>query len=249
MTRRDVSITTPDGVCPAGLFTPTDGAGPWPGVIMFPDAGGARPTFDEMAQRLADLGYAVLLPDVYYRAGGFEPIDMRTAFSDPGERARVMALMATVPYDAATRDTAAFLDFLAERPEVAPGPVGTTGYCMGGRLSLNAAGRFPGRVGAAASFHGGNIASTQPDSPHLLAGSMTAVVYVAGAEDDASFDAEQFERLSIALTDAGVEHTLETYPARHGFAVPDNAPYDPAAAERHWQALEALYAKALSPTA
>ena len=122
------------------------------------------------------------------------------------------------------------LDFLAEAPEVADGPVGTTGYCMGGGLALNAAGRFPDQVGAAASFHGGRIATTAPDSPHLLAGSMKATVYVAGAENDASFDDEQFERLKKALTDAGVDFTLVTYPAAHGFAVPDNPTYDEAAA-------------------
>ena len=158
-----------------------------------------------------------------------------------------MAMVSSVTKENATGDTAAMLDFLAEAPEVADGPIGTTGYCMGGGLALNAAGRFPDRVGAAASFHGGRIATTAPDSPHLLAGSMKATVYVAGAENDASFDDEQFERLSKALTDAGVDHTLVTYPAAHGFAVPDNPTYDKAAETRHWQALEALYASALAP--
>lgn len=244
MTERNVTISTPDGTCGAGLHTP-DGEGPWPAVIMFTDAGGVRPTFHSMAQRLADLGYSVLLPDMYYRAGPFEPFDMQNVFTDAEERTRLMSLLSTVTKETATRDTGAFLDFLADQPEVAAGKVGTTGYCMGGGLALNAAGRFPDRVGAAASFHGGNIASNDPDSPHLLAGSMSAVVYVAGAQDDPSFDDEQFQRLSSALGAAGVEHTLVTYPAMHGFAVPDNATYDVEAAERHWQALEALYAAAL----
>jgi carboxymethylenebutenolidase len=245
MTQRNVTIDTPDGTCDASLHTP-DGEGPWPAVIMFPDAGGVRPTFHAMAQRLADLGYAVLLPDLYYRLGPTEPFDMHVVFADPDERARLMSVAATVTKDAATRDTGAFLEFLADQPEVAAGKVGTTGYCMGGGLALNAAGRFPDRVGAAASFHGGNIASTAPDSPHLLAESMSAVVYVAGAKDDASFDAEQFQRLSTALTAAGVEHTLTTYPAQHGFAVPDNPSYDVEAADRHWHALESLYGDTLT---
>lgn len=244
MTRRDVSIPTPDGTCSASLHTPS-GTGPWPAVIMFTDAGGVRDTFHEMAQQLADLGYAVLLPDVYYRLGGFEPFDMRTVFTDAGERARLMSMVSSVTKEAATRDTTAMLDFLAAQPEVAAGKVGTTGYCMGGGLALNAAGRFPDRVGAAASFHGGYIASTAPDSPHLLAGAMTASVYVAGASNDASFDAEQFDRLSKALTGGGVDHTLVTYPAGHGFAVPDNPTYDEAAAGRHWEALEELFGSTL----
>lgn len=245
MTQRDVSIPTPDGTCDASLHTPA-GTGPWPAVIMFTDAGGVRPTFHAMAQRLADLGYAVLLPNVFYRVGEFAPFDMHTVFADADERKRLMTLVSSVTKDAATRDTGAMLEFLTAQPEIAGTKVGTTGYCMGGGLALNAAGRFPDRVGAAASFHGGYIASAAPDSPHLLAGAMEAKVYVAGAENDASFDAEQFERLSKALTDAGVVHTLVTYPAAHGFAVPDNPTYDEAAADRHWKALEDLYSSTLA---
>jgi len=246
MPQRDVSIPTPDGTCDASLHTP-DGDGPWPAVIMFTDAGGVRPTFHEMAQQLADLGYAVLLPNVYYRLGEFEPFDMRTAFSDPEERARLMKMVGSVDKASAARDTSAMLDFLADQPEVAPGAkVGTTGYCMGGGLALTAAGRFPDRVGAAASFHGGRIATDAEDSPHLLAGEMSATVYVAGAENDPSFDDEQRDRLAAALVNAGLEHTLETYPALHGFAVPDNPTYDEAAAARHWQAMTDLYGAALA---
>lgn len=245
MTQRDVSITTPDGTCDASVHTPA-GDGPWPAVIMYPDAGGVRTTFHDMAQRLADLGYTVLLPNIFYRLGEYEPFDTQTVFSDPDERKRLMDMVASVTKDMATRDTGAMLTFLVEQPEVAGTKLGTTGYCMGGGLALNAAGRFPDRIGAAASFHGGNLASTEPDSPHLLSRSMTASVYVAGAENDGSFDDEQFERLSTALTDADVGHTLVTYPAAHGFAVPDMPVYDEAAAERHWQALEELYASALS---
>jgi carboxymethylenebutenolidase len=244
MPQRDVSITTPDGTLDASLHTPA-GSGPWPAVIMYPDAGGVRPTFHDMAQRLADLGYAVLLPDPYYRLGEIAPFDMDTVFTDEAERNRLMKLVGSVTKANATTDTKAELDWLAEQPEVSSAKVGTTGYCMGGGMALNAAGRFPDRVGAAASFHGGQIASTAPDSPHLLAGEMQAKVYVAGAEKDGSFDDEQFERLSKALTEADVDHTLVTYPALHGFAVPDNPTYDETAATRHWEALEKLYGSAL----
>jgi carboxymethylenebutenolidase len=170
---------------------------------------------------------------------------MDTVFTDEAERNRLMKLVGSVTKANATTDTKAELDWLAEQPEVSSAKVGTTGYCMGGGMALNAAGRFPDRVGAAASFHGGQIASTAPDSPHLLAGEMQAKVYVAGAEKDGSFDDEQFERLSKALTEADVDHTLVTYPALHGFAVPDNPTFDETAATRHWEALEELYGSAL----
>lgn len=245
MSRAEVTITTPDGECAATLHTP-DGSGPWPAVILFPDAGGVRETFRGMADRLAGLGYTVLLPDVYYRAGGFEPFDMETVFSDPAERTRLMGLAGSLSNEEIISDAGEFLEFLAARPEVTGTGVGTTGYCMGGRASLLVAGSHPDRVAAAASFHGGRIAvEDDPNSPHLLAAHVLATVYVGGAENDGSYTPEQAVLLEDALTTAGVEHTLEFYPAAHGFAVPDNATFDKDAAERHWAAMESLYAAAL----
>jgi carboxymethylenebutenolidase len=116
---------------------------------------------------------------------------------------------------------------------------------MGGRTSLVVAGRLPDRVAAAASFHGGGLVSDGAYSPHLLADRITARIYVGGAENDASFTADDAERLDKALTAAGVSHTIEWYSAGHGFAVPDNAPYDAAAAERHWEAMTEVFGSAL----
>jgi len=245
MPRKDVEIETADGRCRAVLAVP-DGNGSWPGVLIFPDAGGPRETFHVMADRLAGLGYVALVPDVYYRAGEWEPFSMETVFSDPGERQRLFGLMGDLTNQRIDQDAGAYLDFLLARPEVTGSGVGTTGYCMGGRMSMIAAGRHPDKIAAAASFHGGRIAvADDPDSPHLAAGRITATVYVAGAEEDDSFTAEQAALLDSALTDAGVRHTVEFYPARHGFAVPDNPTYDPDAEERHWKALEELYGAAL----
>jgi carboxymethylenebutenolidase len=246
MPRTDVTVTTDDGDCHASLHTPsTDGS--WPAVIIYHDAGGVRETFHAMAERLAGLGYAVLLPDVYYRAGGFAPFDIATVFSDPDERARLMALAGGVTTEMVVRDAAAFLGFLAERPEVSGTAVGTTGYCMGGRISLLVAGHHPDHVAAAASFHGGRLAAADdPDSPYLLADRIRAAVHVAGAENDNSFPPDQFERLEKALTTAGVRHIIETYPAAHGFAVPDNPTYDAESDRRHWAALTDLYGANLS---
>jgi carboxymethylenebutenolidase len=239
------TVTTPDGTCTVRLFTP-DGPGPRPGVVMYPDAGGMRGTFYEMAARLAGLGYAVLLPDVYYRHGDWAPIDMATAFDDPEERARLMSMIGSVTPDMMAADAGAFFDYLDDRPEVSGERFGTTGYCMGGRTSLVVAGRQPQRVAAAASFHGGRLATDKPDSPHLLADRIRAAVYVAGAENDGSFTAQQAEQLDKALSAAGVEHTIETYPAGHGFAVPDNQPYDADAAERHWTATAEFFGAKLT---
>ena len=235
------SIITPDGSCPVTLATP-DGSGPWPGIVMYPDAGGARPALRDMAQRLASLGYAVLLPDVYYRNGDWAPFDMRNVFADAAERTRLFAMMKAITPELMAADAQAFFDYLTGRPEVTGDRFGTTGYCMGGRTSLMVAGRVPDRVAAAMSFHGGGLAADgDPGSPHLLADRMRAAVYVGAAENDPSYTPEQSQTLDAALTEAGVGHVIEWYPAAHGFAVPDNGPYDRAAAEKHWRAMEAFF--------
>jgi carboxymethylenebutenolidase len=245
MTVLDVTVPTPDGECPASLHLP-EGEGPWPAVIMYPDAVGARPTFRAMGEHLAVLGYVTLVPDVYYRAGDWAPFDASTVFADPEERARMMGLARGLATEQIVADAGAFLTFLAARPEVAGERVGTTGYCMGGRISLLVASHHPDRVGAAASFHGGRLADeADPDSLARVADRVRATVYVAAAENDPSCPPEMLERLEKAYAEAGVAHTIETYPAGHGFAVPDNAPYDEAAAQRHWAALASLYGSAL----
>ena len=208
---------------------------------MYPDAGGARPAFREMAARLAAQGYAVLVPDVYYRSGDWAPFDMAGVFGDKGERNRLFAMMKAITPEVMAADAGAYFDYLAARPEVSGQRFGTTGYCMGGRTSLMVSGRVPDRVAAAMSFHGGGLVSDDADSPHLLAPSITAAVYIGAAENDASYTPEQSEILDAALTEAGVERIIEWYPAAHGFAVTDNAPYDPAAAEKHWRAMESFF--------
>jgi carboxymethylenebutenolidase len=196
---------------------------------------------NDMAEKMAGYGYAVLLPDVFYRHGDWEPFDMQTAFSDQAQRTRLMSMVGSVTPDMIAADAGAFFDFLEQRPEVRGSRFGVFGYCMGGRTSMIVAGRQPDRVGAAGSFHGGGLVTDDPNSPHLLADKMNATVYVAGAENDGSFTTEHAETLDKALTAAGVEHMVEFYPAGHGFAVPDNPPYDKAADDRHWAALEKLF--------
>ena len=246
MSSADVTIRAPDGTCAVSFHLP-EGSGPWPGVIMYPDAGGTRPAMRTMATRLASSGYAVLLPDVYYRHGDWTPFSMDTVFTLDSERHRLFQMIGSLKAEMSVRDCGAFLDFLATHPDVKTGPVGTTGYCMGGRISLIVAGHHPDRIGAAASFHGGRLAVEEdPDSPHHLAGSVKAVVYVGAAIDDASFDQAQEDRLRTAYTDAGVQFTIETYQALHGFAVPDNVPYDEKCAEGHYRALANLYSDALA---
>jgi len=199
-----------------------------------------------MGDRLAGMGYVVLVPDIYYRAGEWAPFEVATMFTDERERARTGSLMSALTNDRIIADSGAYIDFLLARSEVTGSAIGTTGYCLGGRMSLLAAGGHGHKIAAAASFHGGRLAvADDPASPHLAAGRIAAAVYVAGAIDDNSFTTEQAELLDAALTAAGVNHTIEFYPAHHGFAVPDNPTHDAAAEARHWAALERLYRTSL----
>ncbi len=240
-----ISIRTQDGTCPAHVFRP-DGGDPRPAVLFYMDGVGIRPALFQMAERLAASGYHVLLPDLFYRAGPYQPMDAKTVFSDPAKRAELFSrFMPTATVANVMRDTRSFLDALAADSRARPARIGTTGYCMGGRMSLSAAGHFPDRIAAAASYHGGNLANDAPDSPHLLAPKMKARVYVAGAIEDANFPEEQKTRLSQALAAAGVDHVVETYPARHGWVPADTPVHDPAAAERHWKTLLDLFDRTL----
>ena len=247
MPRLELNITTSDGICPASLFTPSTGTGPWPGVIFFMDGLGIRPSQCEMGQRLADAGYAVLLPDAYYRQGPYEPINPAAIFADPEARAALMQRVGSLTRERKIADTQAYLACLATRPEVRGQKFGATGYCMGGHAALTAAGAFPEKFAATASFHGGNLGADSPDSPHQFAKAIRARVYVAGAIDDPSFSEDQKMRLEQALTSAGVDHVIETYEgAYHGFAVRDLPVFNPVAAERHWVALLKLFAETLT---
>jgi carboxymethylenebutenolidase len=236
-----IQIKTRDGTCPTYVYRPT-GTGPWPAVLVFMDGLGIRPAMLEVGERLATHRYFVLLPDLYYRSGPYEPMNPHAVFSDPEQRKVLMEKFFALATPAnIMSDTAAFLDYLAAQRDVKAGGIGTTGYCMGGLMSLTAAGTYPDRILAAASYHGGRLATDAPDSPHLLAPKIKARVYVAGAIEDQSFPDDMKARLAEALTRAGVDHTIETYPAKHGWVFRDTPVYDGAAAERHWQTLLAFF--------
>ena len=243
MSRQEVRIPTPDGEARAFVVTPDQGSGPWPAVIFYADALALRPSKFEMAERLASHGYYVLLPDMFWRLWPYEPFNPATLFSDEAERDRLFkVMMPSANPKNAMSDTGAFLDWLSKQPQAKADKVGTTGYCMGGGLSLRAAGSYPDRVAAAAAFHPGGLATDAPDSPHLLAPKIKAKVLVAGGDEDASFDDAQCARLDKALKDAGVDAEVGIYRgAKHGYAPPDMPVYDREASERHWREMIALF--------
>ena len=245
MPHSTVQINTQDGSCPTHIFTPA-GRGPWPGALLFMDGIGIRPALFEMGQRLAHAGYYVAMPDLYYRIGPTS-YDAKLAFTDPVQRDDLMTrALPSASVANVMRDSNAFLSHLEQSPNVRGTTFGITGYCLGGRLALSAAGTFPDRVAAAASYHGSSLAADAPDSPHLLAPRMKARVYVAGAIEDKNFDDAQKARLNDALTTAHVRHTVETYNARHGWVPSDTPVHDAIETEHHWRTLLDLFANTLA---
>jgi len=249
MNAQTLDIKTKDGVVPCHFFAPPQ-KGTRPAVIFYMDGIGIRPALCDMAERLASSGYHVLLPNLYYRSGPVKPFDAATIFNEGPERERLMSLFQSINNKLVMEDTASFLDFLAAQPTIGGQKIGCVGYCMGGGFALSAAGTFPDRIAAAASFHGARLATDQPDSPHLLAPKMRAGIYVGIAEIDPHFTLEEKQRLESAFQSASVEHTIEVYPeVKHGFAVDDTPAYNREASELHWQQTLKLFAASLSSPA
>ncbi|AZO29684.1 dienelactone hydrolase family protein [Mesorhizobium sp. M1B.F.Ca.ET.045.04.1.1] len=241
MARKEIEIETKDGKAKAGLFRPA--SAPRAGVILYMDAFGPRPALDDMAERLAGHGYAVLVPDLFYRNAPYGPFDAKTAFRVEETKTKLMALVSGTTQEMTIGDSGAFLDALAAE---GIGTIGVVGYCMGGARALNAAATYPDRIVAAASFHGGNLASDAPDSPYRKAASIKARVYVGTAGIDRSFPPEQSARLAEALRIAEVDHTIENYVGvGHGWCIKDHSVYDEAGAERHWKRLTTFFGEAL----
>jgi carboxymethylenebutenolidase len=207
------------------------------------DAPAIRPAMFEMGERLAQAGYFVVLPDMFWRAGPYPPLDIvKARAGDPEMGALFAKLRGSTDVAKQMTDIAGCLDWIAKQPQAKAGPVGVTGYCMGGGIALRAAGTFPERIAVAASFHGGNQATDAEDSPHLLAPKMKAKILVAGADEDRGFDEAQCERLDKALKGAGLDAEVSIWKgARHGWVPTDMPVYNPEAAERHWRELVVLF--------
>jgi len=241
--KEDISLPTDDGDARAFVFTPNSGADPWPAAILVMDAPAIRPAMFEMGERLAQAGYFVILPDMFWRAGPYDPPDIKAARAgDPEAVAIFQKLRGSTGAGRQMTDIKACLDYLSKQPRAKADKVGITGYCMGGGIALRAAGTFPDRIAAMASFHGGNMDTDDEKSPHRLADRIQAKVLVAGADQDSGFDEAQKDRLTATLKAAGVDAEVSIWEGcRHGWVPTDMAVYNQDGAERHWRELVALF--------
>jgi carboxymethylenebutenolidase len=251
----NVTIKTADGTCDAAFIHPANGS--HPGVLIWPDAFGLRPSMRDMAKRLAADGYSVLVPNPFYRVAKAPVVDNVPTFNfgDPAQRAKLTPLMGSInAAGAAEADANAFIAWLDGQRQVdRTKKVGTQGYCMGGALVVRTAAAVPDRVGAGASFHGGGLVTTNPNSPHLLAPKLKARMYFGVAANDDAQQPEAKTKLKEAFEAAKVPAEIEVYPqAQHGWCVPDmpmqangQPTYSKPDAERAWSKLLALYKTAL----
>ena len=245
MHEQEFDLPTPDGAMPSFAVRPERG-GPHPLVLLLMDAPGIREELRDMARRLAGVGYVVLLPNLYYRAGRdavFSP-EVLTHGSAEHQRMRAIRTKMTIP--PVLRDIAAIFAWADTQAEVRPGPAGAHGYCMSGPYALAAAAHFPGRVTAAASFYGTWLVSAAEASPHLSFARARAEHYIACAEHDELAPLPMVEELRGHFAAAGASGEIELHPGvHHGFAFPARWCYDKPAAERHWERLIALYRRHL----
>ena len=251
----NVEIRTPDGTCDGAFIHPATGS--HPAVVIWPDAFGLRPSMRDLAKRLATEGYSVLVPNPFYRvakAPVFEDIS-NFNFGDPAQRSKLTPLMGSINAEgAAERDAAAFIAWLDAQSQVDRSKkVGTQGYCMGGALVVRTAAAVSNRVGAGASFHGGGLVTTNPNSPHLLAPKIKAQMYFGVAANDDAQQPDAKTKLKEAFDAAKVPVEVEVYPAQHGWCVPDmpkqpngQPTYSKPEAERAWGKLLVLYKAALA---
>jgi len=246
---KDVRIKTPDGISDAVLFTPAK-AGSFPAVLMWPDIMGLRPAFRDMGRRLASDGYVVLVPNPFYRSKRAPVIEGPIDFNDPATRQLLFGYRKAMSDEGIVRDAQAYVAFLDAQPMTNKRrKVGVQGYCMGGALAFMTGASVASRIGAIASFHGGNgLVTKDPDSPHLLIArtSPDANFLVLQAKNDDAQQPQVKEELKAAFAAAHRRAIVDVYPANHGWCVPGSQVYDHAQAERAWSALLQLYRVALA---
>jgi len=253
----DVEVKTPDGTCDAAFIHPKSGS--YPGVIIWPDAFGLRPSMRGIGKRISAEGYSVLVPNPFYRvtkAPAFQTDEVaHFNFHDQSLMAKLRPLMGSISAPgAAEKDAAAFVAFLDSQHEVnKKRKIGAQGYCMGGPLVVRTCAAVPDRLGAGASFHGGGLVTDQPSSPHLLAPKIKARMYFAIAANDDQRQPDAKDKLREAFAAANVPCEIEVYPnSQHGWCVtdmpvgPTGPIYNMPAAERAWGKLVALYKVALA---
>ncbi|MBW4051392.1 MAG: dienelactone hydrolase family protein [Proteobacteria bacterium] len=247
ITGSPVDITTPDGVCDAYFTHPTTG-GTHPGVLMWPDIFGLRPTFQHMADRLAQSGYAVLVVNPFYRLRKAPTSPPHPSLNDPAVRKELMAMMQSLTPQVTVTDARAFVPWIARQPAVSKTrKMATTGYCMGGPFTLRTAAQFPERIGAGATFHGAGLVTDRPDSPHLLIPRIRAQYLMAIAASDDQKQPEAKTILREAFAKAHLQAEIEVYPGTmHGWCVPDLQVYNHDEAEKAWGRQLALLKRALA---
>lgn len=237
-----VAVTTPDGTCDAFFVRPAKGK--HPGVILWPDIGGLRDAFKEMARRLAGHGFAVLAVNHYYRGGKAPVLESFSQFRTPEGMAKLKPLIAGVNPATTVRDSKAFVAWLdAQKSVDSKRKIGNYGHCMTGSYTVRAAAAVPERIGASASLHGGGLVGAAADSPDkLLASTKASFLFAIARNDDAKAPTDK-DGLKAAAKAANRPAEVEVYKADHGWTVLDSPTYDKAEADRAFARMLALFGK------
>jgi carboxymethylenebutenolidase len=239
MIEQHVNIKTPDGTSDALLVRP-ESVDALPGVIDLTDGLGFRPAFAEQSKRIAEHGYVVLTPNIFYRTTMPPVFPGEPDFGSEETRARFRAITGPLTPDAMTRDGSAYVDFLAAQQFVSSGPMAVIGFCFAGQFALRTAAARPDRIAAAASFHGGGLFKDDDASPHLVLPRVKARLYFGHASNDQGMPADAIAKFEDALAKWGGRYESETYDALHGWMIPGHRVYEPKESERGFAKLMEL---------
>jgi carboxymethylenebutenolidase len=239
MIEQHFEIRTSDGTADALLVRP-ESRDPLPAVINLTDGLGFRQAFADQSKRIAEHGYVVLTPNIFYRTSKLPVFDFEPDFASERTRQRFGELKAPLTPDAMARDGSAYVHFLASQTFVSSGPMGVVGFCFAGQFALRVAAARPDRIGAAGSFHGGGLFTNTDESPHLVLPQVKARLYFGHASNDQSMPAAAIEKFEHALEAWGGSHESETYPARHGWMIPGREVHDPTQSARGFAKLMEL---------
>ena len=246
MAEREIEIPMQAGASDSVLYYP-DGDESWPGVLYLTDIGGIRAANRESAARLSKQGYAVLMPNIFYRTG-HAPLQpsLRTLDAD-GMKKRMAELTTPLAPEALERDASTYIDFLTSQTCARKGATGAVGYCFSGKMAMLGAAARPDKVAAVASFHGGGLYTETPTSPHLVLPRIKARLYFAHAVKDRSMPEDSIAKFEQALKNWGGKYESETYKdAYHSWTASDSPVYKPEQAERAFEKLTQLFKEALA---
>ena len=242
MIDNNINIKTNAGIMDSYICYPNTSKS-LPSIIFYMDAPAIRQELRDMCKKIAEEGYIVLLPNLFYRHGkeGKYPFDQNN-YKDKDELKKMITTMNSTTNKMITEDTEFIINYINKIKNAQKNKIGIVGYCMSGRFVVTCGAKYNDQIQAVASFYGVGIYTEEEDSPHLYASKIKGETYLAFAEKDIWVTNEQIKRINETFSKVNDKVTIEIYKnTEHGFAFPDRFSYNERAASKHWKELLELF--------